>query len=112
MFVWLKKAPAGSVVTTLEDAKALNIPTLSYGAFLSQVLDFLIIAVVIFMIIRMITKLSTVTERKLKKNKGVPEPVVLPTTKECPFCRSTIHIEASAARTVHRNWMKRQGDRS
>lgn len=94
MFVLLKKVPAGSTVTTLEDAKALNIPTLSYGAFLSQVLDFLIIAIVIFMIIRMITKLSTVTEKKLKRNKVTPEPAALPTTKECPFCRSTIHIEA------------------
>jgi large conductance mechanosensitive channel len=96
MFVLLRKIPANATVTTLDDAKALNIPTLSYGAFLSQVLDFIIIALVIFMIIRMITRLSAVTEKRLKKTKGMqePEPVALPATKECPYCRTTIHIDA------------------
>lgn len=94
LFILLRKAPAGTVVTTIEEAKALNIPTLNYGLFLTQILDFLIIALVIFMIIRMITKLSMVTANKIKNLRGVPEPVELPTTKECPFCKTIIHIDA------------------
>ncbi len=94
MFVLLKKAPEGQVITTLEDAKALNIPTLNYGAFLSQVLDFLIIALVIFLIIRMVTKLTSATGKRLKQIKGVKEETPAPTTKECPFCKTTIPIGA------------------
>jgi len=95
MFILLKKAPEGAAITTLEEAKALNIPTLNYGSFLSQVLDFLIIAFVIFMIIRMMTKLTTVTVKKIKNIKGETTATVeLPTTKECPFCKTTIHIDA------------------
>jgi len=92
MFVLIKKAPANTVITTLEEAKALNIPTLNYGAFLSQVIDFLIIAFVIFMVIRTMVKISAVTTKKLRFKKV--EEVVLLKTKECPFCKSTIHIDA------------------
>ena len=94
MFLLLKKIPAGTTVNTLEEAKALNIPTLNYGSFLSQVIDFLIIAFVIFMFIRMMVKLSTVTVKKIKNKKGETVQVELPTTKECPFCRTVIHIDA------------------
>lgn len=95
MFVLLKKAPADAVITTLDEAKALNIPTLNYGAFISQVLDFMIIAFVIFMVIRMMTKLTNVTVKKLKIKKGQEAPVPAPTIKECPFCKTTIHIDAT-----------------
>ena len=94
MFVLLRKAPAGAAVTTLEEAKALNIPTLNYGAFITQIIDFVIIAFVIFMFIRMMVKLSTVTVKKIKNRKGESVQVEIPTTKDCPFCRTTIHIEA------------------
>lgn len=94
IFFLLKKAPTGTVITTLEEAKAANIPTLNYGAFISQIIDFLIIAFVIFMVIRMMSKISSATAKKFKKKKGEPEVVELPTIKECPFCKTTIHIDA------------------
>lgn len=57
-----------------------------YGAFLQSVFDFLIIALVIFTIIRQISKVTS----KFKK-----EEVAAPTEKECPFCKSTISIDAT-----------------
>lgn len=93
MFVLLKKAPANTTIKTIEEAKNLNIPTLNYGAFVTQILDFLIVAFVIFMMIRMMSKLTDVTAKKLKGGKKEAAPA--PTTKECPFCKSTIHIDAT-----------------
>jgi len=94
LFLMLKKAPAGSVITTIEDAKALNIPTLNYGVFISNVVDFIIVAFVIFMMIQTIVKLKDVTDKRLLKKNGTPE-IPAPTTKTCPFCRTTIDIEAT-----------------
>ncbi|MHB1453089.1 MAG: large conductance mechanosensitive channel protein MscL [Saccharofermentanales bacterium] len=94
LFLMLKKAPAGTVITTIEDAKALNIPTLNYGVFISNVVDFVIVAFVIFMMIKMISKLKEAADKRLLKKNGTPE-VPAPTTKTCPFCRTTIDIEAT-----------------
>jgi len=57
-----------------------------YGEFLQSVFDFLIIALVIFIIIRQISNIS---------NKFKKEEEVAPTEKECPFCKSTIAIDAT-----------------
>lgn len=58
-----------------------------YGVFLQSVFDFLIIAFVIFIMIKQIAK---VTE-KFKKEEAAPDP----TEKVCPFCKSTIDINAT-----------------
>jgi large conductance mechanosensitive channel len=97
-FLMLKKPPADAVITTIEEAKALNIPTLNYGVFITNVIDFLIVAFVIFMMVKAITKFKDVTAARLLKKNGasqepVPEPA--PTTKVCPFCRTAIDIEAT-----------------
>ncbi len=55
-----------------------------YGAFLQSVVDFLIIAFVIFLMVKGINKL---TEK--------PAAPTAPTTKECPYCLSTIPIKAT-----------------
>ena len=62
-----------------EEAAMLN-----YGAFIAAVINFLLIAIVIFMLIKAINKLSRKKE----------EPAAAPTTKECPFCKEKIAIEA------------------
>ena len=54
-----------------------------WGAFVQSVIDFVIVAFVIFMLVR--------TMNRLKK----PEPAPAPTTKECPYCFSTIPIKAT-----------------
>ena len=58
--------------------------TLNYGAFITAIINFLIIAFVIFSIIKALNKFS-------KKKKEEPAP----TTKECPYCKSEIAIEAT-----------------
>jgi large conductance mechanosensitive channel len=58
-------------------------PILNYGLFISSVVDFLIIAFVIFLFVKQINRF---------KKKPAPAPV---TTKECPYCRTSIHLEAT-----------------
>ena len=70
---------------TLADAQAAGAPTIRYGMFINTVLDFLIVATVIFFLVR--------TANRLQKPK--PVPAAAPTTKECPFCVSTIPIKAT-----------------
>jgi len=74
---------SGNKFATLEEAKATGAVTLNYGLFLVALIDFLIIALVLFLLLRPINKLT-------KK----PEPVAAPTTKECPYCFSTIPLKA------------------
>ena len=81
MFVALN----GEVYATLADAQAAGAPVLTYGNFIKNVVDFLIIALVIFLMIKGINTM-----------KKKPEPVTAePTTKECPHCFTTIPIKAT-----------------
>lgn len=65
-----------------------NAPVLTYGNFITAVINFLITAFVIFMLVKAI---NTVND-KFSKKEEVEEAV---TTKECPFCKSTIAIGAT-----------------
>jgi large conductance mechanosensitive channel len=73
----------GQSYPSLTDATAAGAPTINYGLFLNTVIDFLIVAFVIFFIVR--------TMNRMKKE----EPAAEPTTKECPHCFSTIPIKAT-----------------
>jgi large conductance mechanosensitive channel len=68
---------------TLEEAKAAGAATINYGIFLNAVLDFIIVAFVMFLLVRRINRL---------KAQPAPAP---PSTKECGFCLSAIPIKAS-----------------
>jgi large conductance mechanosensitive channel len=61
--------------------------SINYGMFLQSVVDFLIIATAIFFIVKAINRLQ-------KKPEAAPAPAE-PTTKECPYCLSTIPIKAT-----------------
>lgn len=73
----------GTHYDTLELAKAEGAATLNYGVFISGVLNFLIMAFVVFLMVRWINKLKR------------PEPVGAPTTKKCPHCFSDVNIKAT-----------------
>ncbi len=75
----------GNTYATLEEAQAAT-ATIAYGAFFTQVLDFIIIAFVIFFALKVLVKL---------KKSEAPAPEEAPTTKECPYCKMEIPIEAS-----------------
>ncbi|HEY1754700.1 MAG TPA: large conductance mechanosensitive channel protein MscL [Bryobacteraceae bacterium] len=74
----------GQTYATLAAAKAAAAPVIAYGQFLNTVINFLIVAFVIFIAVRMVAKLQ---------RKPEPAPAV-PTTKDCPFCCTAIPIPA------------------
>jgi len=67
---------------TLKEAKEAGAATLNYGNFIQIVVDFLIVAFVIFLMVRQLNK--------LKKPAEAPLP-----TKDCPFCASAIPLKAT-----------------
>ncbi len=75
-----------SQVTSLSTAVNLNVPTFNYGSFLTTILDFLIVALVIFFMIKGINRLNGVIKKE--------ESPKAPTTKKCLYCKSEIAIEA------------------
>ena len=66
--------------------------SIKYGSFISAVINFLIIAFVVFCIVKSLNKVAEAA-KKLKKEEPAPE--AAPTTKVCPFCKSEIAIDAT-----------------
>ena len=73
----------GGTYASLQAAKDAGAPTLNYGLFLNTIIDFVIVAFVLFLIIKQVNKL-----RK-------PAPAAAPTTKDCPYCKTSIPIGAT-----------------
>jgi len=85
LFILLKAgSPAGSYAS-LADAQAAGAVTINYGVFMNAVVSFLIVAFVLFLLIRTINRLKREEEA----------PAAEPTTKECPHCLSTIAVKAT-----------------
>lgn len=70
---------------------------ITYGVFLQAIIDFLLIALSIFIVIRimMSTKKKLEALRKKKEEEAAAEEAAAPTTKVCPFCKSEIAIDAT-----------------
>lgn len=66
---------------------------IDYGAFISAVINFFIMALVIFLIIKFVNKAEEAALRLANKNREQEIPA--PTTKICPFCKSEIAIDAT-----------------
>lgn len=79
----------GGDYKTLEEAQAVGAATINYGLFIQAVIDFLIIAFVIFLLVKGINKI-----RNAGKKEEAPAEEA-PTTKKCPYCTSEISIEAT-----------------
>lgn len=73
---------SGQSHATLKAAKDAGAVTVNYGLFLNTVVQFLIVAFVVFLLVRQINRLRTTPE---------PEPTL---TKECEYCVSTIAVAA------------------
>ena len=84
-FVLLKAGSAPGPYASLADAQAAGAVTINYGVFINAVISFLIVAVVIFLLIRGLNRLKREEEA----------PPAEPTAKECPYCLSTIPIKAT-----------------
>ena len=68
-----------------------NAPVLKYGSFLTAVINFLIIAMIIFLIVRAMNKINESIKAKLTDK----EEVLVETTKVCPYCREKVAKEAT-----------------
>ena len=73
----------GQVYESLKAAKDAGAPTINYGLFLNTVIDFLIVAFVVFMLVKQINRLKKA------------EPAAAPATKECPYCLTPIPLKAT-----------------
>lgn len=69
-----------------EQAIQIGEASIRWGAFVQAIIDFIIIALVIFLIVK--------AANRARKEKTAPA-AAQPTTKECPFCFSTVHIKAT-----------------
>lgn len=74
----------GGTYATLDEAKAAT-SVLAYGSFITGVINFLIMAFVVFVVIKQLNKLH-------RKPEAAP---AVPTEKECPYCKTMIPIEAT-----------------
>jgi large conductance mechanosensitive channel len=68
---------------TVAAAKAAGVPTLNYGTFLNNVINFLIVAFAVFLLVRMVNRWTT-----------KPPAPAAPTTKDCPQCAMSIPVQA------------------
>ena len=73
----------GKNYDTLKQAQDAGAATLNYGSFITGLLNFLIMAFVVFLMVKAINK--------LKSRNEIPAE---PTTKVCPHCKSEVHIDA------------------
>lgn len=78
---------SGKSFATLAEAKAAGAATINYGMFINTVIDFLIVAFVIFLLVRQVNKWT--------EPEPAPAPAAAPTTKECSYCVSTIPLKAT-----------------
>jgi large conductance mechanosensitive channel len=83
LFLVLKEGAKGAgPYASLDDAKAAGAVTMNYGVFIIKLVTFLLVAMVVFMLIRTLAKLR-------------PQPAAAPTTKACPFCLSVVPLKAT-----------------
>ncbi len=76
---------SGTAYPTLADAQKAGAPVVKYGTFINTVIDFLIVAFVIFLVVRVANRLQKPKEA----------PAQAPATKECRYCLSVIPLKAT-----------------
>ncbi len=74
----------GTHYATLAEAQAAGAATINYGLFVNAVVDFVIVALVMFLVVRQMNRL-----------KRKPEEAVAPATATCPYCLSTVPLKAT-----------------
>jgi large conductance mechanosensitive channel len=85
LFAVLKEGSAAGPYASLADAQKAGAVTINYGIFVNTIISFLIVAFAVFLLIRQINRLRRAEEAL------PPEP----TTKDCPYCLSSIPIKAT-----------------
>jgi large conductance mechanosensitive channel len=83
-YILLKAGDPAPPYASLADAQTAGAVTISYGLFINAVISFIIVAFVVFLLIRSINRLRREEEAQDEE----------PTTKECPYCLSEIPVKA------------------
>ncbi len=71
---------------SIADAKTKGIPVIAYGAFINDVINFVIIAFTVFLMVKFVNRVKSQEETA---------PPAAPTTKDCPYCLSAIPLAAT-----------------
>ena len=87
LFAVLKQGTTPGPYTSLTDAQAAGAVTINYGLFINTLVSFLIVALVLFFLIRAFVHART----RLEAKRVAP---AVPTTKECPYCMSQVPLKA------------------
>ncbi len=74
------------VPQSLADAKAKGIPIITYGQLINDVIVFLIVAFVVFLLVKQVNRIREAVDR---------QPAEAPATKTCQFCQSAINVKAT-----------------
>ena len=72
---------------SLADAKTRGIPVIAYGQFINDVIGFVIVGFVVFLLVKQVNRIKGSIEK--------PTPVAAPATKDCPFCATSIPVRAT-----------------
>lgn len=75
----------GNAYATLDAAQAAGASTIAYGSFITAIINFLILALVVFFLVKGLNSL----------HREAPAAPAAPTTKKCPFCQTEIDIHAT-----------------
>lgn len=86
LFTVLKEGSTPGPYASVAEAKTAGAVTINYGAFINTLVSFIIVAFAIFLVVRGMNRMQEEEEAPAEKE---------PTTKECPYCISTISIKAT-----------------
>ncbi len=81
----------GEKYITVAQAEAAGAPLIKVGSFITEVINFLLMAFVVFLVVKQINRLRNLAEEKING----PKQEEAPKTKVCPYCKSEIDIEAT-----------------
>ncbi len=86
LYILLKEGTPAGPYPSLAEAQAAGAVTLNYGLFIDALVAFLVVAFVLFLLVRAANRLQKAEEAA---------PPLAPTTKTCPYCKSEIPLEAT-----------------
>ena len=75
------------IPASLAEAKAEGVPVIAYGQLVNDVITFLIVALAVFLVVKQVNRIKSAVDR--------PAAAAAASTKDCPFCASTISIRAT-----------------
>jgi large conductance mechanosensitive channel len=88
LFLVLREGAQKGPYLVLAEAKKAGAVTLNYGLFINALIGFLIMAFAVFLLVRSINRLRSMTEKPSTSQAAAPQ------TRECPYCVSTIPVKA------------------